>query len=504
MRVRRMTTRRLYRFDNLQMALPTTIDHLAIDDLQNIVARLPALSFAFASCVSHSWNHVCGRVLCRPKLSSACSYKSSLQVAVEEVTSKVLSEPIRPQFAIASIGPLFDMDEAFQLITGKLSSKVPVIINRSYGIIGRDAISNEHKETAWEDNEDGARIGIMLTVGFVPDLKVKLIPLLKQTEAPRTHVVIPSQTLMIDQFITDIREFSTSISGYQSPAAVMIFSVIYADMGAVMGKMDYAMSPKTVIVGECGNGFKHTATKELATAAAVALVFVVDRNKPPGIGETRFHAVLSSGLSPVGATYEVDCVRENHFECTTHLTGIREGPFETFKVDELATRFIGVTKRRTCFIGQEEAKRMTSLSFHEVLENEENDELLVVDDLDIRTGDTYRFYHPDSSIARSTVDGVSNFLRSFKQRCTDGNETWEVCGGLIFTSCSRDVPFLGQSNADSSAFLENFPGVTFCGTICLEQIGRGYLIPQESQEQKSARACVHRYNAIYLIVSYAA
>ena len=43
------------------------------DVLQNILARLPALSFASATCVSKLWNRVCNRVLSRPKFASALS-----------------------------------------------------------------------------------------------------------------------------------------------------------------------------------------------------------------------------------------------------------------------------------------------------------------------------------------------------------------------------------------------------------------------------------------------
>ncbi|KAJ0613823.1 putative F-box domain-containing protein [Helianthus annuus] len=87
---------------------PATIDLIGEDLLHNIVARLPATSFASAACVSRSWNLVCERVLSRPKLASACSFNRSYQAAVEEVLDKVLSEPIRPHFAIVSIGGSYE------------------------------------------------------------------------------------------------------------------------------------------------------------------------------------------------------------------------------------------------------------------------------------------------------------------------------------------------------------------------------------------------------------
>lgn len=43
------------------------------DLLHNILLRLPAKSFAFASCVNRSWSSVCNRILSRPKMISAFS-----------------------------------------------------------------------------------------------------------------------------------------------------------------------------------------------------------------------------------------------------------------------------------------------------------------------------------------------------------------------------------------------------------------------------------------------
>lgn len=50
------------------------------DIMQNIFSRLPATSFASASCVSKSWNKACNRVLSKPKLASALSINPSLHV----------------------------------------------------------------------------------------------------------------------------------------------------------------------------------------------------------------------------------------------------------------------------------------------------------------------------------------------------------------------------------------------------------------------------------------
>ncbi|KAI7732291.1 hypothetical protein M8C21_028004 [Ambrosia artemisiifolia] len=213
-----------------QCRTTTNIDLISDDLLQNIVSRLPATSFAFAACVSRSWNLVCGRLLCRPKLSSACSLNHSLQAAVEEVVNKVLSEPIRPHFAIASIGGYYEdsLGDALQLITAALGTHVPVITNLTDGIIERNADSNKLYEVDWF-HQDEEIDGIMLIVGFLPGLKVTLIPLLKQIQEP--------ETFMIDEFVTDIREFSTSVSGRSSPAAIIMFCYYCACMGGVVDKL---------------------------------------------------------------------------------------------------------------------------------------------------------------------------------------------------------------------------------------------------------------------------
>ena len=108
---------------------------------------------------------------------------------------------------------------------------------------------------------------IMLIIGFLPGIKVEAIPLLKRTEVinlifvtshkvyrhifmwqkgeglyeghshvTHTALIVLSFTylcmhvqeplyLMVDNFVTDIREFSTSVSGCKSPAAIIMFSV---------------------------------------------------------------------------------------------------------------------------------------------------------------------------------------------------------------------------------------------------------------------------------------
>ncbi|KAI3816062.1 hypothetical protein L1987_15747 [Smallanthus sonchifolius] len=521
---------------------PTTIDQLGIDLLGNILARLPAVDFASANGSSSLLHHGCRRVLCRPKLSSACSLNPSLQVAVEEVVNKILSQPMRPQFAIATHGYGFHFKEAEELIKAKLGSNFPVITNKSRGFMGRDGLSEEFKETRWKgDNSD---IGIMLTVGFLPGMEVKKIPLHYDEQVPRAS--------MINTFVTDIREFSTSISGCKSPAAIIMFS-LYSTFNTtdIMEKLDYEMSPETVIVGDFGCDFKNTHTDGGITVrtAAVALVFAKNRNKPPGIGETQFHSVSSSGMLPLGPSYEVTSFKKAGFPYTTSFTAKREGSHENLNGEiilkqahdegknhssfawraarregsheegknhsSFAARregsheergdrrpwYIGVTKRRKCSNGQEKAGLMTSFAFHKVVSIYKED--LFVKGLGLEKGDTFRLYLPDSATALSSAASVSNHLRSFKQGSTSGGDKREVFGGLIFTSCTRDESFFDQASVENSSFLDNFAGVTLGVTLCSAAIGRVGDLTPESQEQRCVRGCVNEYGAAYLIMSYA-
>ncbi|XP_076918977.1 F-box/LRR-repeat protein At5g63520-like [Bidens hawaiensis] len=458
--------------------IATTIDDVGDDFLQNIIGRLPAVSFASAACVSRSWNRVCNRVLCRPKLSSACFTAYSIEVAVEEVVNKVLSEPIRPHFAIASVGYLFDLQLAHQLISAKLGSKIPVITNHHNGCMGRDASSNEY-EQVYATDDGHFHVGdetetVMLVIGFLPGIKVKTVPLLKQIQVP--------DAVMIDKFVRDIMEFSDAISGCKSPAAIIMFYLNH-DMQAVMEKLDYALSLETVIVGEHVDSTRHTSgiTASVEFASDVALVFVVDKKKPPGIGETHFHAVMSSGLLSVGPAYEVASVKKDG-HCT-FLTARREGSDESLSGYAILNQ------------ADEAASKEFSCS--------DNEEGLYIAG-GAKTGDTFRVYFPDTTAAVSSVASVSNHLRSFKQGSTTGGDKREVFGGLIFASYCRGESYFDQPNFVSSPFLDNFPGVTLGGTFNDNQIWRGNLTAyvNESQQKLGRYVGLHEWGDAYLIMSY--
>uniref|UniRef100_A0A2P2KHD1 F-box domain-containing protein n=1 Tax=Rhizophora mucronata TaxID=61149 RepID=A0A2P2KHD1_RHIMU len=163
------------------------------DLVYHILKRLPAVSFASAACVSKSWNQICNRILSRPKFASAMSLHASSLIATQKVVEKVLSEPIRPDFAIANVaGNEFSlpMDAILEFLAAKLGSGTPIIVSSASGIMGTDVINDEFKEVmsvnAWSDGDEQEDMdvdsGIVLTVGFVPGLRVEAIPLLRPTK----------------------------------------------------------------------------------------------------------------------------------------------------------------------------------------------------------------------------------------------------------------------------------------------------------------------------------
>ncbi|KAL3327608.1 hypothetical protein AABB24_035334 [Solanum stoloniferum] len=81
---------------------------------------------------------------------------------------------------VASIGPTFSLQQAHQLITGKLGSRIPIITLISQGIFGCNAVNDEFEEVQWQfiENDEAhpdhgnENHGVLLTVGFFPGLKL--------------------------------------------------------------------------------------------------------------------------------------------------------------------------------------------------------------------------------------------------------------------------------------------------------------------------------------------
>ncbi|XP_022736753.1 F-box/LRR-repeat protein At5g63520-like isoform X3 [Durio zibethinus] len=449
------------------------------DLLQNILSRLPATSFASAAAVSKAWNAACSRILSRPKLSSAVSLNPSPLVALQEVFDKVMSEPIRPHFAIASVGPGFYLKNVLQFMVDKLGSRTPIILSSVSGIIGRDALTHEFREVKWNYGHIGDEVssnnGIVLTVGFVPGLKVDAIPLLGHNKAP--------QGSMIDDFVMDIKSYTSSVSGYTSPLAIIMIGDADVDQKPIIEKL--------------------------------------------GIGDIEFHFALSNGVSAIGPRLKAVSVKVKASENVTWLTARREGQQEILDgqsmlddIDnemenhmEYVELYIGVTRRRNCSVGSDKPRLMTTLTLHGVEGGDE--EYLYVDGVGIRTGDCFQFYHSDPKTALPSCRNVSSALRSLKldwdSKCclskravVNAIDKKEAFGGFIFSCLGRGESFFGHLNVDSTPFLENFPGVPVAGIFCGGEIGRGYTgLTAHGGKEGSAHCPLHVYSTVYLVMSYA-
>ncbi|TKY73659.1 F-box/LRR-repeat protein [Spatholobus suberectus] len=511
------------------MANSEGINRLNDDIIHNILARLPALSFAAAACVNKTWYCVSTQILSRPKLVSALSLNPSLMGAVAEVLNKVLCKPIRPDFAIACISDDFGLKLAHRLIRQSLGSNIPVIVTVANGIMGRDVLTDEFKEVKWGalfsgfGEEAYARLineGIVLTVGYLPGLKVEAVPLQRPPKA--------YQAPWIDNFIKDIKEYSASVSSSPFPIGIILFGEESTDMKLVLEKLDYAMPMDTVIVGDergsfdfvhkSGNDSRLVCSKK-GNIEAVALVFAQDRDRSSGT--IRFHVALSNGVSAVGPRYKAASVKSNNTDCSTWLTARREGQLElldgqSILLDinnlldnhiEAPDLYIGVIKHRKLSTGAEKPMPRTCIAYHGVVGGDE--EYLYVDGIGIKTGDFFQFYHSDPNTALASLTKVHDALKDIKLERNSksfkggGDNGTNVFGGLIFACYGRGESFFGRHNVDSSAFLENFPGVSVSGIFCGGEMVRPCttLIGQ-CQGASPISCCLHVYSTVYLAMSY--
>ncbi|XP_060183428.1 F-box/LRR-repeat protein At5g63520-like [Lycium barbarum] len=246
------------------------------------------------------------------------------------------------------------VDEVVDKITGRFGCQIPVITSTSHGIFGQDANTNEFEEVQWdtfEDNDAHADLvdedqGVLITVGFLPGLTVDLIPLKKSRDE-------------------DI------------------------DIKPVLAKLDYAFSSETAIVGNGGSKFFYRGVTAInrsnnkeSSSAAVALSFSRDIGKPPGVGKTQFHVMLSTGISPIGPTYKAVYVKAMMpYEYSTQLMGTTEdidmnldGDTVLDQIyDELGDHthsqalYVGFTTRRKCTSQRDHPSWITMHEFHVVL-----------------------------------------------------------------------------------------------------------------------------------------
>lgn len=70
----------------------------------------------------------------------------------------------------------------------------------------------------------------------------------------------------------------------------------------------------------------------------------------------------------------------------------------------------------------------------------------------------------------------------------------------MFTCIGRGESFFGQTNVDSSPFLENFPGVSLGGIFSGGEIGRCDSAQEAAEDVNSVRRLVHVYSTVYLVM----
>ncbi|CAN1318231.1 F-box/LRR-repeat protein At5g63520, partial [Linum perenne] len=399
------------------------------DDLmENIVSRMPALSFASSACVNKSWNKVCTRSLSSPKLASALSLNPSLHEAVKEVFDKVLAKPINPHFIISCIGNHFNLELAHQLVDF---------------------------DVELQDQNVG---GLVLVVGFVPGLKVDAIPLFRpRMDSVETFYCNQSdvtEQALVDKFITNIKMYNASVSDSEAPSLIILFGDDSINVKPIVARLG---------VGEIEF---HMALSEGIMPFGPILETV-------SVVRVCFH--YSSILAGIKGT-----------EQFIHGQGLVENMHQLLD-GGFHDLYIGVIEES----GGESSNstRKSTLTLYPVLGGDR--EYLVIKGNGIKKGDTLLLYHSDSETASATSQRVddqllSNFLggghQKKKKKTKMVGEKVQVFGGLVFSSYDRKQRFPGSECLDVSPFISNFPGVPVAGFFCIGEIARGPILPNFIQD----------------------
>ncbi|CAN8277495.1 unnamed protein product [Cochlearia groenlandica] len=477
------------------------------DLLHNILSRLPAKSFAFASCVNRSWNIVCDRIFSRPKMISAFSRNPNHIRAGEEVLDKVLSEPIRPHFVIANI-TCGSMEQTLRQITARVGSNVPIIVSIVFGILGKEARNDKLGEVLFSYcniKSIDTSFAILLTIGYLPGIEVDVIPVIQTKEE--------SETTIGDRFTMDIWNFD-------APACLILFGEDTKATEPIIRKLDYLMPEETIIVGDQKCEFLHKRANESVNVelrkdeirVLACLIFSRDRHRPIQAKKVQFHTAISDGISLSNLRYKAaNVVPTLPRWPATLLTAKRIGEPEVLSGDQIlddieenmimlgneilweSDPYIGVTKRRKYSGLDMKPKIIDSLVLHQVTGADE--QYLTVNGAGIKTGDYFQIYFPNLKTAESSLNNVSSLLKNLKSK----PKKPEVIGGFVFASSGRGDSFFGRPNADGSPFSENFPELPFGGVFSSGEIRRDLSV---EERESSVRRCLHVYSSVYLIVSF--
>ncbi|GMH13668.1 hypothetical protein Nepgr_015509 [Nepenthes gracilis] len=476
-RKKRTSARKTSEFDRF--------DSTSDDILQHILSKLSAKSFARSACVSRSWRRICNAILFKPKLCCAISLEPITEVAVEEVVEKVLSQPIKPQFVIACFTMHYNLETVHHLVKGKFGSTVPVVTNLVEGVIGVETQRNMFFEATAEDVESYMMnqeeelydddelpvLGVALIVGWLPDMKVEAIPLIRSLDKEPVRS-------RLSRFSRDIKNYAKSVSDLP-PAAVILFGDGDAAFSKRLFRMfDDVFNEETAIVGHVNGFFLHRSSEasrnvesnDERCCEAIALVFARNMNKPSGVGETRFHVPCMTCVTRVGPTFSVASVRENNSKSfilgTTRENCGRLGGSKILSlIHEMDERswfeelYVGVEKQEAAGSSSSSA----SMSLH-ALKMDSCQDRLVVEGTGISIGDSFSLYRPD-------------FTRGLTLRRDGGEQSKirkEVFGGVVFVAPFEFAHGLSrEDNEYSHPFLEQFPEVALGGMFSKKVVKHG-------------------------------
>ncbi|CAN1797063.1 F-box/LRR-repeat protein At5g63520, partial [Linum perenne] len=396
----------------------TSFSDVSDDLMENIVSRMPALSFASSACVNKSWNKVCTRSLSSPKLASALSLNPSLHEAVKEVFDKVLAKPINPHFIISCIGNHFNLELAHQLVDF---------------------------DVELQDQNVG---GLVLVVGFVPGLKVDAIPLFR----PRMSDV--TEQALVDKFITNIKMYNASVSDSEAPSLIILFGddsinvkPIVARLGVGEIEFQMALSEGIMPFGPI-----------LETVSVVRVCFHYSSILAGIKGTEQFihgqglvenmHQLLDGGFHDL----YIGVIEESGGESSnsTRKSTLTLYPVLGGDREYLVIKGNGIKKGDTLLLYHSDSETASATS------QRVDDQLL------------------------SNFLGGGHQKKKKKKKMV--GEKVQVFGGLVFSSYDRKQRFPGSECLDVSPFISNFPGVPVAGFFCIGEIARGPILPNFIQD----------------------
>ncbi|CAN6713579.1 unnamed protein product [Malus baccata var. baccata] len=502
-----------------------------VDDeiLQNILGRLPGVEFSSAVGVNANWNKNFGQMLSRPKFSSALSLKPDLHM---KFLTRFSLKPIWLDFIVAYIGTNFSLEETHQLITEKIGCGVPIITNRTMGLIGTDVEAHNLNEVNWAQgnsarNTEMIHRGIVVSVGYVPYLRVEVFP----QPSPRHSVCYSApHLLMMEHFVRDIQCLLLSAALAYDGAFCEGYSELFhlhdknVDMNLVVAALDTIMPEKTAIVGDASASLMCTRrnetgnySRDLFNFATAALVFVKDQHIPDFLLLTnnQFYELTWGRLSSMShcrrvSFHSVLISRQYHL-LSSWISAVMSG-FKGVFIDshiilrELQSQVwarqtftLGSRKQRQYYNGASPPVSMTTLNFHEVRGG--YGDFILVDGVGIQPDDVlFFFYHSDAITALNTIDYAFDNLQTFVHN--DSEIQPEMFGGFIFSSKKRDASMFNRPNVDCKPFADNFPVVPVAGMFGNKEIACSGLLGEEEDQELGHPRYVHACSSMYLAMTY--